>query len=75
MPRSTRRLTSARIQNNDRWRVQLVGKNLTNQFIMNAAYDLTYTGARAGLATGLHSDTRASVADPRTIALELLTKF
>lgn len=62
-------------QNSDRWRVQLVGKNLTNQFIMNAAYDLTYTGARAGLATGLHSDTRASVADPRTIALELLTKF
>ena len=62
-------------QQNDRWRLQLVGKNLTNHFIQTAAYDLTYTGARAGLPTGLHSDTRSSVADPRTIALELTVKF
>jgi len=59
----------------DRWELALVGKNLTNHFIQSSAFDLTYTGARTGLATGLHSDVRATIYDPRTVALVGTVKF
>jgi outer membrane receptor protein involved in Fe transport len=59
----------------DRWELALIGKNLTNHFIQSSAFDLTYTGARTGLATGLHSDVRATIYDPRTVSLVGTIKF
>lgn len=59
----------------DKWELAVVGKNLTNHFIQSSAFDLTYTGARTGLATGLHSDVRATIYDPRTVAIVGTIKF
>ena len=59
----------------DRWQVQLIGKNLTNHFIETTGFDLTYTGARAGTPTGIPSDGRTTVYDPRTVALQLTVRY
>lgn len=59
----------------DRWEVQLIGKNLTNHFIVTSAFDLTYTGSGTGTAAGVHSDGRTSIYDPRTVALQLTVKY
>jgi len=59
----------------DKWELQLVGKNLTNHFIVSSAFDLTYTGAGTGTATGTHADTRTSIYDPRTFAIQGTVRF
>jgi iron complex outermembrane recepter protein len=57
------------------WELALIGRNLTNKFIVSTGFDLTYTGARAGLPTGIHADTRTSIYDPRTIAVQGTYRF
>ncbi|MDB5704749.1 MAG: TonB-dependent receptor [Sphingomonas bacterium] len=59
----------------DKWEIALIGKNLTNHFVQSSAFDLTYTGARTGLATGLHADTRSTIYDPRTVAVQATVRF
>ncbi|KFG90896.1 putative TonB-dependent receptor [Sphingobium herbicidovorans NBRC 16415] len=59
----------------DRWELAILGKNLTNHFIQAAAFDLTGTGARAGLPTGVHADVRSSVYDPRTVTVQATVRF
>ena len=53
----------------------VIGKNLTNHFIESSGFDLTYTGSGAGTATGVHADTRTSVYDPRTVAIQGTFRF
>lgn len=60
---------------NGRWQIQLVGKNLTNRFIAMTGSDTAGSGTNTGLPNGVHSDTRVSVADPRTVAAEFSIKF
>jgi len=43
--------------------------------IMTSAFDNTYTGTGTGTAAGVHSDVRASVSDPRTVALQFTVKY
>ncbi len=63
---------SARITTqDDQWELAVVGKNLTNRFILQGAQDLVATGAGTGTPTGYLADQRGYIADPRTIALEL----
>jgi outer membrane receptor protein involved in Fe transport len=59
----------------DRWELALIGKNLTNKFVVAAAFDLTYTGSGTGTAAGVHADGRSSVYDPRTVAIQGTVKF
>ncbi len=59
----------------DSWELQLLGKNLTNHFIVSSAFDLTYTGSGAGSLNGVHADTRTSVYDPRTVAIQGTVRF
>jgi iron complex outermembrane receptor protein len=59
----------------NKWELALIGKNLTNHFIESSGFDLTYTGSGAGTATGVHADTRTSVYDPRTIAVQATVRF
>jgi iron complex outermembrane recepter protein len=67
---------SVRLSNeNDRWELALIGKNLTNHFIQSSAFDLTYTGSGAGTLAGVHSDTRSSIYDPRTVAVQATVRF
>lgn len=62
-------------QKGDKWEVAVIGKNLTNKFIVSSAFDLTYTGSGAGTAAGVPSDGRTSVYDPRTVAVQATMRF
>jgi hypothetical protein len=60
---------------NDRWQVALVGKNLTNNFVATSAFDQSGTGSASGGQTGTLANQFGLFAPPRTIALELTTRF
>lgn len=49
----------------DRWELALIGKNLTNRFIVTTASNVPFTT----------SSVRGSVQDPRTVAIEGVIKF
>jgi hypothetical protein len=53
-----------------KWEIALIGKNLTNALVVNDVGDLTNSGARTGLPTGLQADIRGAMSDPRTVALQ-----
>lgn len=59
----------------ERWELALIGKNLTNRFIMTTAQDLTYTGSGAGSNNAVHTDVRSSISDPRTVAVQATARF
>jgi iron complex outermembrane recepter protein len=60
-----------------RWLVQLIGKNLTNQFHFNSVYDITGTGSPTGApqAHGTPSEEIAFVSNPRTIELQAAWRY
>lgn len=60
---------------NDRWQLALVGKNLTNNFVATSAFDQSGTGSASGGQTGTLANQFGLFAPPRTIALELTTRF
>ena len=60
------RLTTA----DDRWEAALIGKNLTNRFVVTYASDLPSTGTAAGGITGQLADQFAVFAPARTATLQ-----
>ncbi|QUD90396.1 TonB-dependent receptor [Phenylobacterium montanum] len=58
-----------------RWEVALIGKNLTDQFILTSGLDVPSTGSGTGTANGVHSDLGGTPMLPRTIALQFTTRF
>ena len=67
---------SARLYtSDDRWELAVIGKNLTNQFIITGAYDITGTGSGTGTTVGVPADEAASVALPRTVLMQLTWKY
>ena len=56
---------------NERWQVALVGKNLTNRFVVTFAGDEPSTGTAAGGVTGRLADQYAIFAPARTVQLQL----
>lgn len=63
---ATLRLT----RRDDRWQLALIGKNLTNVFVVTGAQDAPSTGSGTGTAAGYPSDQRSFFAPPRTVALQ-----
>ena len=60
----------------DRWEIALIGKNLTNQFIITGAYDITFTGQPTGSPLpGRLGDQAGSIALPRNIQLQLTWRY
>lgn len=60
----------------DKWRVSLIGRNLTNKFIVTSANDFPFAGGTgAGTAAGIIGDLNTIVERPREVALELALKF
>jgi len=55
----------------DQWELAVIGKNLTNRFILEGSADDTRTGSRTGTLQGYLADQRGYIAHPRTIALEV----
>jgi len=64
---ATLRLTTQ----DDRWQLALIGKNLTNNFVVTGAQDAPSTGGGTGTAAGVPSDQRSFFAPPRTVAVQV----
>jgi len=56
---------------NQRWQIALIGKNLTNRFIVTYASDLPSTGTAPGGTTGSLADQFGLFAPGRTVQLQL----
>jgi outer membrane receptor protein involved in Fe transport len=60
----------------DKWKVALIGRNLTNEFVVTSANEFPFTGGSGtGTAAGIKSDLNTIVERPREVALELSFKF
>lgn len=59
----------------DRWELSLVGRNLTNRFILTGVYDVTGTGSGTGTPAGISSDQAGSIALPRTVQIQATRRF
>ncbi|UZW56427.1 TonB-dependent receptor [Sphingobium sp. JS3065] len=58
-----------------RWELAVIGKNLTNQFYIQGAFDAASTGAGTGTAAGVRADQAGLGALPRTVQVRLSTRF
>jgi iron complex outermembrane recepter protein len=60
----------------DRWRVSLIGRNLTKERVVTAANDIPFSGGTGtGTSSGVLADMSAFVENPREIYLEFALKF
>lgn len=59
----------------DRWQIALIGKNLTNRFYVTGVVDGPSTGGGTGTAAGLHADQLGFATLPRTVQVQVSTKF
>jgi len=60
---------------NDRWQLAVIGKNLTNHYVLNAAQDAPSTGAGTGTAAGTPADQYGFPAPPRTVAVQVTFRY
>ncbi len=69
-------LAARLMSNDDRWTLSLIGRNLTEEYVVTSANDIPFTGGTGtGTATGIVSDMSAFVENPREVYLELAVKF
>nr|WP_321440703.1 TonB-dependent receptor [uncultured Hyphomonas sp.] len=68
---------SARVSSpDDSWTLSLIGRNLTEEFVVTSANDIPFTGGTGtGTNTGVVSDMSAFVENPREVYLELAFRF
>lgn len=59
----------------ERWQVAVIGKNLTNRFYVTGVVDGPSTGGAAGGVTPVHADQLGFGTLPRTVMVQLSTKF
>jgi outer membrane receptor protein involved in Fe transport len=67
---------SLRLRSKDsRWEVALIGRNLTNKYVLYYVADAPSSGANTGTAAGQHSDLVGTQNQPRTVAVQLTFKY
>lgn len=54
----------------ERWEVALIGKNLTEEYVLSSAGDAPSSGSGTGTAGGIRSDLVGTPQPPRTVALQ-----
>ncbi len=59
----------------DRYRVAVIGKNLTNHFIVGGTVDAPNTGAGTGTATATPADQLGFISLPRTVQLQFTFRY
>lgn len=57
------------------WDISLIGKNLTNQFVVSGSLDAPATGSGTGTPGGVLADQRGYVNIPRTIQLQITYRY
>lgn len=62
--------TLALRSSNGRWEIALIGKNLTDEYMITSAVDAPNTGANTGLSTAVAADQYGTPEPPRTIAVQ-----
>jgi iron complex outermembrane receptor protein len=58
-----------------RWQISVIGKNLTNRYVLNAAQDAPSTGAGTGTAVGTPADQYGFPAPPRSVMVQLTVRY
>ncbi|MGE4323667.1 MAG: TonB-dependent receptor [Sphingobium sp.] len=67
---------SARVRSGDeRWEFAIIGKNLTNRFILGGVYDAGSTGRGTGTAAGVLGDQVGYVQTPRTVQAQISWRY
>lgn len=67
---------SLRLRSKDsRWQVALIGRNLTNKYVLYYVGDAPSSGANTGTAAGLRSDLVGTQNQPRTVAVQMTFKY
>lgn len=59
----------------EKWELALIGRNLTNKFIINGSADVIGTGGGTGTANGIPADVYGLVSAPRTVQLQLSWRY
>jgi iron complex outermembrane receptor protein len=59
----------------ERWAVALIGKNLTDEYVLTSASDAPSSGSGTGTPAGVRSDLVGTPQPPRTIALQFTLKY
>ncbi|GLT01828.1 TonB-dependent receptor [Sphingobium jiangsuense] len=62
-------------QENAGWEVALIGRNLTNEYVITSASDVGRTGGGTGTAAGVVGDINAIVERPREVHLQFSIRF
>lgn len=62
-------------RDDERWQIALIGKNLTNKFYSSGVVDGPSTGSGTGTSAGVHADQLGYGNVPRTVTIQLSTKF
>jgi outer membrane receptor protein involved in Fe transport len=67
---------AVRLKSEDgRWEAALIGKNLTEEYVLSSAGDAPSSGSGTGTAGGLRSDLVGTPQPPRTIALQFTLRY
>ena len=67
---------SVRVGSDDQlWEVALIGKNLTNTYVLYGAYDAPSSGGGTGTAAGVHGDQVGFPGTPRTIEMQVTMHY
>ncbi|MBF7013668.1 TonB-dependent receptor [Novosphingobium resinovorum] len=59
----------------DRYELALIGKNLTNHFIINGTLDVVGTGSGTGTSNAVRADQAGLIGLPRTVQLQATMRF
>ncbi|MGC4252748.1 MAG: TonB-dependent receptor [Sphingobium sp.] len=59
----------------DKWQFALIGRNLTNRFVMTSNFEGPLTGTAAGQTSGILSDQVVSIANPRTVQAQITWRY
>ena len=60
----------------DRWTLSVIGRNLTEEYVVTSANDIPFTGGTGtGTAVGVLADMSAFVENPREVYVEVALKF
>ena len=67
---------SLRLSNSKKsWEIALIGKNLTNTYVLTSGLDVPSTGSGTGTNANVHSDIGGTPGLPRTVAIQLTGRF